>query len=139
MACCYVQQMLDSLIDLYIRLDKVLRNRPSLEGTTLNILAMAPPTPMEISHTRSAHSEYEWRHKKELCFYVCGHLTICYPTVPRGPKRPAETEGASDTTTTLSVNPPKLPIYQSTIQDKDTVKSPRVVPCPICSDRFRGL
>lgn len=71
LACCYVQQMLDSLIDLYIRLDKVLRNRPSLEGTTLNVLAMAPPTPMEISRTRSAHSEYEWRHKKELCFCVC--------------------------------------------------------------------
>lgn len=66
LACRDEQQTLDSLINLAIGLDNLLQSRLSLQGSAVNALATATPTPMEISNTCMTHSEHERRCREGL-------------------------------------------------------------------------
>lgn len=76
LVCHVVQQTLDSLIDLAIRLDNLLWNQQSLQESSLSALATMIQTPMEVSNTHMAQSKQEWRHREGRVFTVVG-LTIC--------------------------------------------------------------
>lgn len=69
LACQDKQATLDSLIDLSICLDKLLRSHPTLQPATAETLSFEAATPMDVYRTRLTSAECECRCKDGRCFY----------------------------------------------------------------------
>lgn len=80
MACRDDERSLDSLIDLAIRLDNLLRNR-GYALSPLSRVAASDEAPMQLSSSRTNAAEQRRRRQEGLCFYCgqAGHMVSKCP------------------------------------------------------------